>query len=91
MKDNGMSKTTRHVLKATEVVVNGPLRLSIDSAPETRCGGPRPVAAGSTVRLIESQPEYAILEITCPCGRSTQVRCDYAAANPPAAVTEKQT
>lgn len=86
-----MPKSTRHVLKAAEVVVTDPLRLSIDSSAATvSCGRSRTVGEGSTVRLVENHPEYAVIEITCPCGRSTQVRCDYAATNPPAAVMEKQ-
>jgi len=86
-----MSKTTRHVLKASKVALNSPLRLSIDSVPGPSCEGSGHASGNSTVRLIQNQPEYAIIEIICPCGRSTQVRCDYAAANPSAAVTEKQT
>lgn len=89
VKDKGMSKTTRRILKAAQVSLNGPLQLSIDSVAATPCEGHRSAPAGPTVRLVQNHPEYAIIEITCPCGRSTQVRCDYAAANPPAAVTEK--
>ena len=86
-----MSKTTRHVLKAAEVTLNGPLQLGIDPVAAPPCTGPRSAPASSTVRLVQNHADYAIIEITCPCGRSTQVRCDYAAASPPAAVTEKQT
>jgi hypothetical protein len=86
-----MSKTTRHVLKAAEVALNGPLQLGIDPVAASPCIGPRSAPVGSTVRLVQNHAEYAIIEITCPCGRSTQVRCDYPAANPSAAVTEKQT
>jgi|WetSurMetagenome_2_1015567.scaffolds.fasta_scaffold1075554_2 hypothetical protein len=85
-----MSRTTRRILKAAEVVLSDPLRLSIDSALAAPCAGPYAASSTPTVRLVQSHPEYALIEITCPCGRSTQVRCDYAAANPPAAVTEKQ-
>jgi len=85
-----MSKTKRRILKATEVVLSDPFRLSIDSTPAAPCAGPHAGSGAPTVRLVQNHPEYAIIEITCPCGRSTQVRCDYAAANPPAAATEKQ-
>jgi len=85
-----MSKSTRRILKAAQVVLSDPLRLSIDSVPAGPCAGPHATSGVPTVRLVQNHPEYAIIEITCPCGRSTQVRCDYAAADPSAAVTEKQ-
>jgi len=90
LKDNGMSKSRRHILKAAQVALNSPFQLSIDSVVGPTCQKAGAASAGATVRLVQDHPEYAIIEIVCPCGRSTQVRCDYAAANPPAAVTEKQ-
>jgi hypothetical protein len=77
MRDDGM-KAERHVLKAAEVSPGGPFQLSIDPAAMADGGASRPPSAASNVRIVESHPEYAVIEVTCPCGRTTHVRCDYA-------------
>ena len=76
-----MPKITRHVLKADEVALEGPLRLGIGATTAPAGGAPRPASAAPTVRVTENHPDYAVIEVTCPCGRITQVRCEYATAD----------
>lgn len=59
------------------------MRLGIDGpgAPE-HARPPRP-AAQPRVRVVESNAEFVVLEVTCACGAVTHVRCDYPAANAP--------
>ncbi len=73
-----MPKTLRHVLKADEVAFEGPLQLSID--PAVRRAGARPVPTGPSVRIIQSHPDHAVVEVACSCGRTTHIRCEYPAA-----------
>jgi hypothetical protein len=68
----------RRILKADEVALEEPLQLSITPGV-TPCGH-EPQAAPAA-RVTQSHAQYAIIEITCPCGRTTYVRCDYAAAH----------
>ncbi len=77
-----MSKTMRNVLRASEVQFQGPLQLGLDALsrpkPESK---PTPAQHDSTqpqVRIAENHPEYALVELTCTCGKTTYVRCDYA-------------
>jgi hypothetical protein len=79
-----MAKVTRHVLKADEVMLDGALRLGVD--PVTPPGGKRPptAAPAASVRIVENHPEYAVIEVTCSCGKTTHVRCEYAARPAPA-------
>lgn len=81
-----MSKTIRHVLKADEVALDDSFPLSLDPAAAAAPGAtsrPAPAApAGPGVRITQSHPDYAVIEVTCPCGRTTSIRCDYAAASP---------
>ena len=73
-----MPKTMRNVLKANEVQSAEPLQLSLDPAAAPRPGA---VAAAPTrIRIAENHPEYALLEVTCSCGKTTFVRCDYGPA-----------
>ncbi len=73
-----MTQVARQVLKAAEVALNSPIRMSLDpSAMAEGAASPSsPTASG--VRIVQNHPEYVVIEVTCPCGRTTQIRCDYA-------------
>lgn len=73
-------KTARQVLKADQVACEGPLQLSLDPTALPACHKPRSVATGPSVRIVQNHAQYAVVEVTCRCGRTTYVRCDYAAA-----------
>jgi hypothetical protein len=74
-------KTARQVLKADEVALQGPLQLSIDPIVPGGCDRVPSASTGPSVRLAQTHAEYAVIEVTCPCGRTTYVRCDYAPGN----------
>ncbi len=74
-----MIKTMRHILKADEVTSDGPLSLDLEPAPP-RDHPPRCTSAGPRVRIAQSQEEYAVLEVTCSCGQTIHIRCDYGTA-----------
>jgi hypothetical protein len=82
VKDNEMPKTTQHILKAAEVTLDDRLRLSLEPAAPASCAVPHGAPAASSVRITQNHPDYATIEVTCPCGRTTHIRCDYAAASP---------
>ncbi len=69
-----------HVLKANQVRLEEPLRLSIDGQATAGHAGACPSRTPSRVRLAQSNAEFAVLEVTCACGKVIHVRCDYAAA-----------
>ena len=75
-------KTTRHVLKATEVALDNPVQLAIDPTAATDCCRSKSAPAGPSARITQTHPDYAVIEVTCACGRTTHVRCDYVAGNP---------
>jgi len=78
-----MSKTTPNVLRANQVQFQGPLQLGLDATarPEPEAE-PAPIQAQpeqaeAQARITENHPEYALVELTCTCGKTTYVRCDY--------------
>lgn len=80
----------QRVLKADEVAMEGPLQLSI--APAATHGGQNhklsSAVATPSARVAQDHAEYAIIEVTCACGRTTRIRCDYATARVSSAPAE---
>jgi hypothetical protein len=72
-----MLKTTRRILKANEVAFRDPFHLDLD--PAVPPAGPEAPSAGTgpSVRLAQNHPQYALIEVTCPCGKTTYLRCEY--------------
>jgi len=75
-----MVGSTGKVLKSSEVEVEG--KFSLDLAGVVT---PGPNARNQTkapdtpakVMVLENQKDYAVMEVTCSCGRKTVIRCDY--------------
>jgi len=73
-----MEKTTGHILKAGDVKLEGQLHLDLRN---TRTDAPKEQGAALSapeVRIIESHPEFTILEATCSCGNKIYLKCEYA-------------
>jgi len=72
-----MLQTTGRILKSDEVRIEGRFRLELGATgpttPKTRSVG----TAAPSVKILESRPEYALMELTCSCGRKSVVRCEY--------------
>ena len=75
-----MPKTMRHVLKAGQVQLAGPQQLCLDPGATPQTGGLPATSTPARIRIAENHPEYALVEMTCSCGKTTFVRCDYAPA-----------
>ena len=70
-----------HILKANRVRLEEPLRLSIDDTGTPSQASTHRPAMQPRVRITQSNAEFAVLELTCACGRVSHVRCEYEAAN----------
>lgn len=78
-----MGKTAGRILKESDVQLEG--RFTLDIVQPELC---RPKQSGAAlaqpkVRIVESRPKFAVLEITCSCGIGMYLRCEYAAAKAP--------
>jgi len=47
-------------------------------APAGTPGSPGAAVADPAVRVVEQDETGALIEVTCACGRTTHVQCDYA-------------
>jgi len=75
---------TVKVMKHSGVKVGGSARIAplTGAAPVRTKAAPRassPTAgAPQEARIIESNADYAIIEITCACGTKSYIQCNYA-------------
>jgi len=77
-----------HVLKADQIHFEEPFQLSIDPARQTRGNGSHQAGAPSRIRIAGRGPGFVMIEVTCSCGKVTQVHCEYVTDNAAAAVAE---
>ncbi|MBN2136666.1 MAG: hypothetical protein JW720_02555 [Sedimentisphaerales bacterium] len=84
-----MKNTQGNILKSAEVTVSGSFKL--DAAQPTHAIPPQQTKKHNVppnARIIENTPEYAVIEITCPCGEKTHLKCDYENNDPDTTQTE---
>lgn len=72
-----MLKTTGRVLKAGQVQWQGSLRLDVHPKAGSGAEVPSDAAAPAKIRIVENQSQFALFEVTCACGKTMFVRCEY--------------
>jgi hypothetical protein len=72
------------VIKQNQIEVSGTVRLApavgvspMMSRMSSHTPGMGAPGAAQQARIIESNSEYAILEITCSCGCKSHIQCNY--------------
>jgi hypothetical protein len=70
-------KTSRHVLKANEVRFEGAFQLGLTPGASAPCDKRSGGSVSPRIRIAGNHPDYAVVEVTCSCGKTTYVRCDY--------------
>ncbi|MBA7687909.1 hypothetical protein ES703_96383 [subsurface metagenome] len=79
-----MAKAAGHILKRNNVKLGDRFQLDTGEVVPGSAKGKDVVSATPQVSIVENQPEFAVIEITCSCGTKTYVRCEYTAAKSPA-------
>lgn len=80
-----MIETSGHILKKDDVELGGQYQLNLEqsnlevSEPEQS----RATLSEPQARIIENQPGYAVLEVTCSCGAKVCLKCEYSDAAMP--------
>jgi hypothetical protein len=73
---------TIDIIKKDKTLVGGTVRLGAGerNAPVRPSTPSRTVPHGSMqARLIDSNADFALIEVACSCGCKTQIQCQYAA------------
>ncbi len=72
------------VLKSDQVTVSGSVRLTpevaapVRTAFSARADSPQAGSSPQSARVVESNTDYAVIEIVCSCGAKNHVQCNYA-------------
>jgi hypothetical protein len=79
-----MAKAAGRILKGNNVKLGDRFQLDTSEVAPTPTKGKDVASATPQVSIVENQPEFVVMEVTCSCGTKTYVRCEYAAAEYPA-------
>ncbi len=72
------------VIKSDQITVSGSVRLTPEAAApvrtafSARADTPPAGSPPQSARVVESNTEYAVIEIVCSCGEKNHVQCNYA-------------
>jgi hypothetical protein len=72
-----------HVLRSDEVRLEGQLSLSMLSSKPRHING-ADITGAQTARIVESHPDFAVIEVTCSCGATMYLKCEHTEIGPPA-------
>jgi len=72
-----MSRAGRSILKADMVRLEGRYHLGIEKTSQSLAKEKNAASAIPQARIVESHPEFAVIEIICSCGAKTCLRCEY--------------
>jgi hypothetical protein len=72
-----MEKAAGHILKSNNVKLEGRFHLNAGQGGKCPTNERNAAVTSSQVCVVQSQPEFAVIEVTCSCGAKTLIRCDY--------------
>lgn len=78
-----MEKPTGRILKGNTVKLEGRFRFDAAVSADTKrtnqvsTNERNVTSAPAQVRIMENQPEFVVMEVTCGCGAKTRIRCEY--------------
>ena len=85
-----MQGTTGRILKSQDVKLEGNLQLELNQRKtqgnnnHTQTHNKNTTAFPPEVTVVENDPDFTILRITCSCGQQAYVRCEHKSMAKPA-------
>jgi hypothetical protein len=73
-----MIKTAGRILKSNDVKLEGQFHLEVTNAGSQMPKLQTAASSEPRVRVMENHPQYAVIEVTCGCGRKMSLKCEYA-------------
>lgn len=80
-----MTRTSGRILKSQRVTLEGQYRLEVPQGGSGKAAPQQQKAASvpAQARILESHPEYVVIEVACSCGTKMALKCEYAGAQTP--------
>jgi hypothetical protein len=76
-----MERNTERVLKSSDVELSGRIQLpGIATNHDASARSAQP-SFPADATIVENNSDFALIEVVCPCGRKTIVKCEYKAAH----------
>ena len=72
-----MKNTSGRILKADDVEFVGRFHLNVEKTTPGSVKTSARHTGPARVQMVENHPEFSVVEITCPCGTKTYLRCEY--------------
>jgi len=72
-----MANVSEHILKGENIKVEGQFHLDIEQSALNSGRQKNNAHNTAQAKIVETKPEFAVLEITCTCGTKTHVKCEY--------------
>jgi hypothetical protein len=73
-----MTQPASRIIKNGEIDVEGRFALDLGNFSQASNGqATKNNTCTAKVRILENQDQYAVMEVTCSCGKKTIIRCDY--------------
>jgi hypothetical protein len=72
-----MMQTINRVLKSDEVEIDGMCHLGIGRSALNTQHGKNTSSVAVKAKILDNNNDYALIELTCSCGKKTLVRCEY--------------
>ena len=73
-----MIKTAGRILKSNDVKLEGRFHLDVAQVGSDLPEQQAVASAKPQVRILENNPQYAVIEVTCSCGSKMSIKCEYA-------------
>lgn len=72
-----MTDVSGHIIKGENIKVEGLFHLDLEQSATGMNAKNKEKRINAQAKIVETNPEFAVLEITCSCGTKTRVRCEY--------------
>jgi len=78
-----MRSTFSRIIKASDIKVEGKFTLDLVPVESASTKQISTALVEPQVRIVDSKPEFSVIEITCSCGEKINLRCEYAPPKAP--------
>jgi len=73
-----MSEAAGQILRGDDVKFEGQFHLDVVKAESSLQQKTIPPMGAHQVRIVQNNPDFAVIEMICSCGAKTLLKCEYA-------------